>query len=479
MVGASLAAASLAGGLIVVDPMGLRSKGPESAAEVLPASTSAVVEFDVEPDLLQVAELATFAGKVKPLQQWAPPGDGGDLREKLWKSVAGPCAGVDYATKVKPWLGRKVAVATVDGSDARVWTVQVRDEQAARGGVAELASCGLVPDGVAVRDNFLVLAQDDATALRLVDEGRQEPLAQRAEYAEDTRRTAQSGLVKFWTTKQQLVALSRTSQADALTRSLGSVAPRLVEEGRAADWRSGAGVLRFGGGVPEVKLVVKSNQPHKASTTEMGLASLPRDSVLGFGISDGDEVLRHSWPQVQHVLARLGVDVPQLAKRHHLEAPGDVETVLGKDFKVSFSPAERPVERVQELPMQLQSIGRSRKSPDAVESIVQKSGVQEQGWQPARRRRTLALSKDPQRSAMVLRTKKRLTQDETFRSAYPKPEQAQVGVYANLQALGPIAVNAAPPALKPWVEALGAVGANAHNEDANYSVMRVAVTPRG
>ncbi|MFZ2261752.1 MAG: hypothetical protein WAV52_13620, partial [Luteococcus japonicus] len=149
MVGASLAAASLAGGLIVVDPMGLRSKGPESAAEVLPASTSAVVEFDVEPDLLQVAELATFAGKVKPLQQWAPPGDGGDLREKLWKSVAGPCAGVDYATKVKPWLGRKVAVATVDGSDARVWTVQVRDEQAARGGVAELASCGLVPDGVA------------------------------------------------------------------------------------------------------------------------------------------------------------------------------------------------------------------------------------------------------------------------------------------------------------------------------------------
>lgn len=477
--GLSLAAvAALASGFLVVDPLGLRTPAPESAAEVLPATTAAVVEFDVEPDLLQVAELAAFAGTVKPLQEWAPLGDGGDVREQLWSTVAGPCRGVDYASEVKPWLGRRVAVATVDGSAGRVWALQVDDEQQGRRGVATLASCGLLPSGVAFRDGFLVLAQDDATAQRIVDEGEQGSLSQRPEYQEDTKRTAQSGLVKFWTTKQSLVALSRTPEATQVLGGLGALAPRLTDEARAADWRSGAGVLRFSSGVPELKLVVKSNEPHKASTTEMGLASLPQDSVLGFGISDGDEVVRDHWPAVQRVLGRLGVDVEKFTQEYHLDAPGDLQTVLGKDFKVSFSPAAKPVTRVHDLPMQLQSIGRSRKSPDAVESVVQKTGVQEQGWQPARRKRTLALSKDPQRSAMVLRTKKRLTQDETFRSAYPKPEQAQVGIYANLQALGPVAVTAAPDALKPWAEALGAVGANAHNEDANYTVARISVTPR-
>ncbi|MEL4505955.1 hypothetical protein AAEX63_13715 [Luteococcus sp. H138] len=479
--GLALAAVgALGAGIVVLDPLGKRNPAPESGADVLPASVRAFAELDVEPDLLQRAEMVRFALRVKPVTEAVSLTEQGDLRAELWRGLVKgtACAGVDYDTAVKPWLGRKVAVALPSGSDEPVWALQVTDEQQARRGAATLAGCGALPSDAAYRDGFLVLATGSGQAGQVLTEGSSSPLATSDDYLDDRKRVGRQGLLNFWVTKQGMVHLLDSPAVAKQLGESGSLPGRAVAEIRAAGWRSAAGSVRMIEGTPELKLAAKATEAHQTSTTEMNLASLPQDTVLAFGISDGDQVAAARWPQLHRVLGRLGVDVGPAASRLKGELPGDAQTMLGKDLRVSFSPAKGATTSLSDLPMQVATISRGNQEADRVESLVRQSGVEQDGWIASRRKRTVVVSQDAERNKLVLRTKKRLIMDPSFKAAYATPEQGQIGFYANLAALGPIASDAVPPTIRPWVESLGAVGANAHNEDANYSVAKLRVTAR-
>ncbi|MEL4356883.1 MULTISPECIES: hypothetical protein [unclassified Luteococcus] len=466
------------GGFLVWD----RRQHPavDSGAEVLPEGMALYAELDVQPDLLQQAEMARFAMTLRPAREVLTLTEKGDLREELWRGLAAGtrCAGVDYTQAVKPWLGRKVALALPDEQSAPVWALQVTDEAQARDGAAKLAACGALPPDAAYRDGFLVLAPGKGQATELVDTGRDAPLSADPRFVEDRKRVGRLGLFNFWGTKQGLIELSEHPEVARRIGRQGGLVQRLGDEARAAGWRSAAGALRMIEGTPELKLVAKADQPHKTSTTEMGMASLPQDTVLAVGISDGDQVVAEHWPEAQRLLTRLGANPAPLAQRLKGTLPEDARTMLGKDFIVSFSPASGPVTSLAELPMQVSTMARSTKDADRVEALVRRSGVSSDGYQPSRRKRTVVVSQDAERSKQVLRSRKRLTSDDGFRAAYATPEQGQIGLYANLARLGPVASDIAPTWLRPWLQDLEAVGVNAHNEDANYSVAKLRVTPR-
>lgn len=479
--GLALAAVgALAAGYLVLDPLGRRNPAPESGADVLPASVRAYAELDVEPDLLQRAELVRFALRVKPLTQTLSLTEQGDLRQELWTGlVKGTgCQGLDYDDVVKPWLGRKLAVALPAGQGKPVWALQVTDEARAREGVATLAGCGALPSDVAYRDGFLVLADGAGAAARVLSEGQANPLAQGADYQEDRKRVGRAGLLNFWGTKDGLLHLASQPRIANRLGGQESLTSRALAEIRATGWRSVAGSFRMIEGTPELKLAAKATEAHQTSTTEMNLASLPQDTVLAVGISDGDQVAAAHWPQIEALLGRFGIDPKQQARRLKGQLPADAISMLGKDLRVSFSPATRTAHSLSDLPMQVTTISRTGDDADRVQALVRQSGVEQDGWISSRRKRTVAVSPDADRNKLVLRTRKRLIMDPSFKAAYATPEQGQVGLYANLAALGPIASDAVSPSLRPWVESLGAVAANAHNEDANYTVAKLRVTPR-
>lgn len=447
----------------LVRALGLYPRAPRPV-EVLPASTSGAAVLDLRPELHQDRDVQAFVGAVPALKTWAATGRPGGVN----------CQLSGLAERLRPWIGREVAVASVPGESGAVWVVQVRDPEAARAGVRALAPCG-VPQGVAQFTGGMVLAADDAAAQRVFQQGQDQPLSQEESFVEDSRRVSDAGVMTFWGRRSFFERVGSRSVVPFVADS--GVGSRLLAEARRQDWRSAAGMVRFANGAPELKVAVKSNAHHHTSTSPVGISSLPQDTVLAIGISDGDEVVQDHGEVAQAFVRRVAPEAFKRTQAAGSTDPSDLASLLGSDAKVGWvsSPAAHDV---AQLSPRILVGGRSGDWPErAVEAV----GRLDPGasLKSSHRRRTVAFAPSADQAAAALRPDPSLEDDAVFKQAYPKPEQAQVGVYANLQALGPIAVNAAPPTLKPWVEALGAVGANAHNEDANYSVMRVAVTPRG
>lgn len=167
----------------------------DSGAEpetVLPGSTFAMVKVDLQPGGSQRAAIRDFARRFPA----AKIGDVDDLREALVKPVL-DSAGLDYATDVKPWLGRRAAVAGFPGPDGKpqvVAALQVTNVQKAKAALAKSK------DGVFVAEqgDFLLVALDQSTLDLARAATAEESLAEAADFSSDLRALTGDQVAVAW-----------------------------------------------------------------------------------------------------------------------------------------------------------------------------------------------------------------------------------------------------------------------------------------
>lgn len=149
---AALAVTLVAG--IGVYSAGRLSGGGAQPESVLPGSTFAMIKFDLDPGGDQKTAIGKFARRFPA----AKISDVEGLREKVLNGLA-ESSRLDYRADIKPWLGRRAALAAFSGPDGKphvVAALQVTDPQQAKVALDKAKDDVFV----AQRGGFLVLAGD-------------------------------------------------------------------------------------------------------------------------------------------------------------------------------------------------------------------------------------------------------------------------------------------------------------------------------
>ncbi|MGH3308546.1 MAG: DUF3352 domain-containing protein, partial [Nocardioides sp.] len=85
-------------------------------AEALPASTLGYASIDLDPSGGQKIEAIRMLNKFPAFKDEIGLDADDDIKKKIFDMVVteAPCAGLDYANDIEPWLGDRAAVAAVD-----------------------------------------------------------------------------------------------------------------------------------------------------------------------------------------------------------------------------------------------------------------------------------------------------------------------------------------------------------------------------
>jgi hypothetical protein len=143
--------------------------GGPGAAAAAPADTVAFLAVDLDPGAGQKVEAYRTLKKFPALAERL--GGEEDLRRSLVEAFLtdAPCDDLTWKADFEPWLGQRLGIGVRPGGDAPVpfAVVQVADEAEATAAVEAIASCGAEdPElpGLAFVDDYMVVAEDDATA---------------------------------------------------------------------------------------------------------------------------------------------------------------------------------------------------------------------------------------------------------------------------------------------------------------------------
>jgi hypothetical protein len=333
--------------------------GPQPA-DVLPASTVAVVSVDLDPSAGQkiaaIKSIRRFPALKKSLG--LQPDD--DLREYIFDEIVkgGDCKGLDFEHDVKPWLGKRAALAAVDLGDeepAPAIAVQVSDAGDAKKGLDAIIDCTDPEDfGYALGDDYLIASDSTEHAKAILDKGTARPLGDDPGYQKWSEEAGDAGVVNFYVAKKAMDYV--TDGLESLGGDLDGEFQGSVDEGGDAqveqsaavddpidtmkeqlkDFQGLGGVVRFADGGVELS-VVAGGLKNLAGADTVGdeVADLPKDTaaVVGFGVPDDYAELITD--QMSSILS--GEDlVGEAEAQTGLDLPQDLQTLLGDALTLSF-----------------------------------------------------------------------------------------------------------------------------------------------
>jgi uncharacterized protein DUF3352 len=351
----AVAVAAVLGGGAYAAYSFLNGGGPQPA-DVLPASTVAVVSVDLDPSAGQkiaaIKSIRRFPALKKSLGLQADD----DLREYVFdKLTAGSQCSQDFDKDVKPWLGKRAAFAGVDlggSTPVPVIALQISDPAKARNGFDAIVRCAKPDDFAFVVGHDYLIASDSAAHARAVlAKGKQKPLADDAAYRKWTGEAGDAGVVSFY------VAKSAAGYADKL---LGQFSDGLAE-GLLGDSSDGSGssaggglgsnpfasakealkgfeglggTIRFSGGGMELSLAA-GGLTKVSDSPSVGdeVGDLPGDTAVALGFGVGKDYAKGLVDQ----LGTEGDDLSHEAEdQAGLDLPGDLQTLLGTAVTLSL-----------------------------------------------------------------------------------------------------------------------------------------------
>jgi hypothetical protein len=174
------------------------SGGGAQPQDVLPASAMAYVRLDLDPSAGQ--KLALF-GIARKFSATRDSFGGDDPRKALVTALQKDepdLSKIDYARDVEPWLGDRVGLAVLPadggGDPVGALAVQVKDEAAARAGIAKMGLGG-GKGGLAFREGYAVIAMSQKLADEYVKAA---PLSGEPRFAADLDALGEQGVLSFW-----------------------------------------------------------------------------------------------------------------------------------------------------------------------------------------------------------------------------------------------------------------------------------------
>lgn len=331
--GAAIAARLLSGG----------GAQPETA---LPASAMMFAKIDLDPSAGQKIDAFRFLNKFPAVKDKANADE--DLIKQLVDAAHkdGQLKGIDYDRDIKPWLGKRAAVAVLPPTGSStdpvpVVAIQITDPAAARAGLDKLAKAdGGDGGGFVVGQDYAVLAETQEIAKSAADAAAKAPLSEDKGFAADMKALGDTGIATGWVDLARFKELVKAAgAADATTDAVSKAATdKALEQlkGRMAM------ALRFDGG-DAVELAGSyaggAAVPGTSGTTAHHIAELPESTVAAVSIDHADAFVGRAFDQLL-TLAQIGGVSPeealnQLEAQTGLKLPDDLKTLAGSNLLVA------------------------------------------------------------------------------------------------------------------------------------------------
>ncbi len=310
---------------------------------VLPASTIAFVKVDLDPSAGQKLELFNLLQKFPhSAHLQASDTDFGDWLVRRLVETDDGSSGITYAADVKPWLGKRFAVAAVPGTkgagsvDALV-VLQDTDDKAAAAALTKMRAKSSSPAfDFAFADGYVVIAPESANAAhRAVAAAATSSLAANHEYVADVASLGSDEVVTGWADGPRVGAVIKKTLASASgAAGLGSQAgglSSLVDSTYQGRFVLG---LHATDGSVELKAELLGGKPAPAVAPVTGVDHTASDAVGVLAISGLDTKVDSYWANLT-ALPEYKSLLDQAQKNLHLDLPGDLKTLLGSELDVS------------------------------------------------------------------------------------------------------------------------------------------------
>lgn len=440
------------------------SGGGTQPQDVLPANAMAYVRLDLDPSAGQKLALFGIARKFSATRD-AFGGD--DPRKALVTALQKDEPGlskVDYARDVEPWLGDRAGLAVLPadggGDPVGALAVQVKDEAAARTGIAKMG-LGDGKGGLAFRDGYAVIA----TSQKLADEYvKAAPLSGEPRFAADLDALGEPGVLSFWMDVEKV--------ADAGWSEVA--ATPVLRQIRGMRF---AGALRFSGDYAELAGITRGGTATQGRPEPVRIGELPASTVAAASVSGLGDLLREQWPSVESAASGSGGAMVRQAldearTQYGLSLPDDLATLLGRTLTLALDE--------QDLDGALPRVGAvlttdTAKARDVVDRLKgHLNGMERSADIATAEGDGRFVIASTQEYADALNGSGSLGESETFRLAVPDAANATYAVYADLDRLEKLYLDGLKGQERADAEQLRAVGlSGTHGEDGSTFTLRL------
>lgn len=352
----AVAVAAVLGGGAYAAYTFLNGGGPQPA-DVLPASTVAVVSVDLDPSAGQKIAAIKSIRRFPTLKRLLGLDADDDLREYIFDKVTGTgeCS-QDFDKDIKPWLGKRAAFAGVDlggSTPVPVIALQITDPAKARNGFDAIVRCTHPEDfGFVVGDDYLVASDSTAHARAVLTKGKEKALADDAAYRKWTGEAGDAGVMSFYVGKsaaaygEKLLDQFSGSFAEGLLgdtpsgsdttgdEGLGSTNPFASAKEALKGFEGLGGTIRFSGGGMELSLAAGGlTKVSDSPSVGDAVGDLPGDTAVALGFGVGKDY-------AEGLVDQMGNEGDELSHEAEAEAgldlPGDLQTLLGTAVTLSL-----------------------------------------------------------------------------------------------------------------------------------------------
>lgn len=438
-------------------------------ADALPDEAIAYFRLDLNPSGEQQTAIYNLIKKFPEANKKFEEGDG--LRKSLFEAIkedSDELKDVDYAEDVEPWLGERLGVAMLpSGGDEPGVAVglAITDEDSAQAGLEKLFAKD--KDDVAwaftESGDYAIFSDTQANADKYATQGSESPLSQNETYTDDMNAVGENGVMSFWMDQKKMMeAVGDEASLDGLGMAPGSAATT----GRTA------GALRVDGDAIELAGVTRGvqNMPELGDAKGVKLGDLPDTTAAALSVAGAGPALDQNWDQILSSINQIPQAKEQFElfinmarQEYNLAIPDDVVTLLGDELTVALDEgglAEAIQGGGQTMPkVGLRSttdVAKGEAVVDKIQALLASQGAPLQLGK-ATGDGTVAVALD-QAYADQLVQGGTLGDSETFRAAVPDADNAQFGIYVDLDKLEPLYLAQTEPDVKANVEPLSAIG---------------------
>lgn len=404
--------------------------------QVVPANAVAFAKLDLNPSASQKIAAARFLHRIP--KYGSGFGGSGDWRKAIFDALSAGDSlppGVDYDRDVKPWLGKRAAVAVLptlhDGDPEVLLVLQSTDDAKARAGIARFGSA----NGVSFFHGYAVIGDTQQIADQAVTDAKAANLAGSANYSADMKRLGSLGISSGWADLGAALKLAATASRLGMATT-GRLAYTVRMTADSADL-----IGSFYG-----------LSDSRSAVTAPDLSGLPADTALAVGVGTDAATIDRAWKRYEDLLTRVNgtLSVPDqsgtaapdpselvdaMQQEFGIRLPDDLKTLLGTGVTVSVA-TEGLTEDKPKFALRSHTDGAAAvRVMDHIRQAVQEQG----GDFPVEYRATsdgLIVGNDPDYLASVSSGGgARLSSSAAFRRALPDRTGAAYTAFVNLDAV--------------------------------------------
>jgi hypothetical protein len=206
--------------------------------------------------------------------------------------------------------------------------IHVTDQKAAEAAVDKIRSKD-DDTGVAFTDEYMIIADTQKIADKVVAAAAEETLAENEDFRADMAALDSTGVLSFW------------ADAEKIADEVGEEAPgQLAAAGGQFDGRV-VGALSFESNYAQLETLLRGGQVPEVKETGIKLGELPESTAVGLAVAGAGSALEQNWTMVENALRASAGDqydaMLHAAKQQFgLQLPDDLVTLLGKDFTLAL-----------------------------------------------------------------------------------------------------------------------------------------------